>query len=501
MEQRFLCIWFRDLTTDWLAIRKPQLLNTAYVFSLPVRGRAVVTAVSTNAQAEGIVPGMPLADAKAIVPSLEVFDDKPARAAKLLKAIGEWCIRYTPIVALNLPDGLILDISGCAHLWGGEKEYLKEIINRLRSLGYNARGAIASTIGTAWAVSRFGKTCPIIPMGSEADALLSLPPAALRLESTVTDRLHKLGLSQISSFISMPRSVLRRRFGQGLLLRLGQALGQEDEAIKPLRIIPPYHERLPCLEPIRTAKGIEIAIQRLLEMLCKRLHEEGMGLRQAVLTCYRIDGKVVSASIGTNRATHTVRHLFRLFELKITSIEPALGIELFTLDAVKTEEVSLAQEALWAAENPAVDDVNIAELLDRLAGRLGAETIHRYLPDEHYWPERSVKQASSLTEKALSMWRTDKPRPVELLTKPEPVEVSAPIPDYPPMLFRYQGKIHHIKKADGPERIEQEWWIAEGEHRDYYMVEDEAGQRYWLFRSGHYEAGKQKQWFIHGFFA
>jgi len=298
----------------------------------------------------------------------------------------------------------------------------------------------------------------------------------------------------------MPRSVLRRRFGEGLLLRLAQALGQEDEVIIPLLPVQPYEERLPCLEPIRTAVGIEIAIQRLLETLCKRLQQEGKGLRTAILKGYRVDGKLEQVQIGTNSATYNTRHLFKLFELQIAKIEPALGIELFTLTAPKVEDVSPLQEALWAGK-PGLDDLGVAELLDRLAGKIGQGAIHRYLPDEHYWPERSVKIAGSIRERPSIDWRTDRPRPVQLLNRPEPIEVSAPIPDYPPMLFIYKGKRHKIKKADGPERIEREWWLEAGQHRDYYNVEDEEGQRYWLFRSGHYAGSQGNQWFIHGFFA
>jgi protein ImuB len=145
-------------------------------------------------------------------------------------------------------------------------------------------------------------------------------------------------------------------------------------------------------------------------------------------------------------------------------------------------------------------DFQLGELIDRLANRVGAEAIHRYLPDEHYWPERSLKLASSLVEKLTCIWPTEKPRPLQLLSRPDYIEVTAPIPDYPPMLFRYKGKLHTIINADGPERIEQEWWLEQGQHRDYYRVEDELGQRYWIFRLGHYQEATY-QWFIHGFFS
>jgi protein ImuB len=500
MQKRFVTIWFRHLTTDWLAIRRPALQSVPFVFSAPHHGQMVITATNTIAQTLGILVAMPVADAKAIVPDLHIFPDKPGLVAKLLKALGEWCIRYTPGIAIDLPDGLILDVSGCTHLWGGERAYLKEIVTRLKSKGYDVRAAMADTIGTAWAISRFGQITPIIETGGQAEALLPLPPAALRLEPIILDRLKKLGLCTIHSFVGMPRSVLRRRFGQGLLLRLDQALGNEKEPVELLKLVEPYQERLPCLEAIRTATGIEIAIRRLLESLCQRLREEGMGIRTAALTAYRVDGKLEQIEIGTNRATHNIQHLFKLFELKISSITPALGIELFIMEARKVEEVDPIQEKLWAGK-PGLEDTAIAELLDRLANKVGAATIHRYLPEEHYWPERSIKLASSILEKPATVWRTDRPRPTQLLARPEPIEVTAPIPDYPPMLFRYKGKVHQIKKADGPERIEREWWLESGQHRDYYIAEDGDGQRYWLFRSGHYADDQPHQWFIHGFFA
>ena len=500
MPKRFVAIWFRHLMIDWLAVSRPELKNLPVVIAAPDRGRIIITALNSIAEVSGASIGMAVADARALIPSLQVIDEQPGRTTKILKSLGEWCIRYSPIIAVDLPDGLILDVSGCTHLWGGEHAYIKEIVKRLKSKGYDTRAAMASTIGTAWAVSRYGQLTPVIAPGRQVAALLPLPPAALRLEPPVIERLHKLGLLTIGSFIGMPRSVLRRRFGQGLLQRLDEALGNEDEPIEPIKPVEPYQERLPCMEPIITATGIEIALQRLLEMLCARLKQEGKGLRTAVLKAYRVDGKTEQIAIGTNRPSHHIKHLFKLFTLKIATIEPALGIELFTLEAPKVEDISPLQEALWEGK-PGLDDRNVAELLDRIAGKLGANIIHRYLPDEHYWPERSVKLATSISDKPTISWRDDKRRPMLLLPKPEPIEVTAPVPDYPPMLFRYKNKLHHIKKADGPERIEGEWWLDGQELRDYYIAEDKEGQRYWLFRSGHYAADRSNQWFLHGFFA
>ncbi|MEP7375155.1 MAG: DNA polymerase Y family protein [Chitinophagaceae bacterium] len=499
MVKRFISIWFRHLTTDWFTLRHPDLRELPFVVSAPSHGRMMIVAVNALAEQQGVYTGMVLADARATIPSLQVFDENPGLADKLLRRIAEWCIRFAPVVAVDLPGGIILDATGCPHLWGGDSYYLTAIAQRFKARGYDVRVGMADTIGCAWAIARFGQQSLLVESKKQFDALLPLSPAALRLEEETVELLNKLGLRQVGQFIRMPRPALRRRFGSNFLKRLDQALGNVEEMIELVVPVEPYQERLPCLEPIVTITGIEIALQRLLETLCQRLQQEEKGLRIARFKCYRVDGKIEQVDIGTIRPSHNIKHLFKLFEIKLSTIEPDLGIELFVLEAPKVEEHSPLQESLW---NSACDlnNTGLSELLDRLAGKIGVHRIRRYLPAEHYWPERSVKLASSLDEKTTITWTVDKLRPLHLLTKPELIEVTAPIPDYPPMLFRYKNKLHKIIKADGPERIEQEWWLQQGQHRDYYYVEDEEGNRYWLFRLGHY-SDKSYQWFIHGFFA
>jgi protein ImuB len=500
MPKRFLSIWFRYLLTDHKAIRQPSWKGKPFVFAEPNHGRMVITAASRAAEKLGAVEGMVLADARAIAPGLEVFDGKPGRNLKLLKGLAEWCLRYTPLVAVDPPDGLLLDVTGCTHLKGGEAAFVKDLVDRLKAAGYDIRPGLADTIGCAWGVARCSGNILIVPEGGHRTALMPLPPSALRLPTELLFKLQALGLYQISSFIHMPRSVLRRRFGKAMVLRMLQALGQEEEFLLPLEEPVPYSERLAALEPVRTREAIEIATTNLLEMLCKRLAGEGKGIRMATLTYYRIDGKSGAISIGTSQASHHTGHLLKLFALQFDQVEPALGIELFVLDAQTVEDVDIVQEALWAAK-PGLESECVAELLDRVAGKIGTGSINRYLPAEHFWPERSAKPTSSTRRQRESDWRTDKPRPVQLLDPPEPIEATALTPDYPPILFIYRGKKHEVRKADGPERIEREWWLEPGEHRDYYIAEDQDGRRYWLFRSGHYDGTQTQHWYIHGFFA
>ncbi len=500
MAKRFVSIWFPHLATDWFALLKPELKTLPFVLTVPSHGRMLITVASPLAQKAGVHTGMAFADARAILPAMQAFDDKPTLTTQLLQRIAEWCIRFTPIAAPQGLDGIVLDVTGCTHLWGGDEAYVHDIVKRIGNKGYTAKAAIADTVGTAWAVARFGKEQKVVAGGMQMEALLHLPSAALRLEPAVTQKLTKLGLRQVADFISMPRSALRRRFGPLIVQRIGQALGEEEEAIRPVYPVEPYQERLPCIEPIVTRTGIEIALERLLEPLCNRLKKEGNGLRSAYLRGYRTDSTAQGIEIGTSRPSHNGQHLFHLFSLKMETIEPALGIELFVLEATKVEELSPRQETFWK-ERSGLQDAGLSELIDRIAGKVGAAAIHRYLPQEHHWPERSITKTTSLEEGPAREWQSDKLRPLSLLSPPEPIAVTAPIPDYPPMNFRYKGTLHKIVKADGPERIEQEWWITEGEHRDYYAVEDEEGCRYWLFRLGHYDAEKSVGWYLHGYFA
>jgi protein ImuB len=499
MTRRFVSIWFRYLATDWFALRQQHLRAQPFILRSPVNGRMIVTASNAPAQRAGIANGMAVADACAILPELHVLDDKADLPLRLLRRLGDWCIRFTPCVAVDPPDGLLFDATGCSHLWGGDQQYLDEITRRLRERGYDVRAAMSDTIGASWAVARFCSGDTVVPAGGHREILFELPPEALRLDVEQVVLLRKLGLNRIGQIAPIARSTLRRRFGEIINNRIACACGLETEHIEPLQPVIIYQERLPCMEPIVTATGIEIALNQLLEPLLERLQRDQKGLRVALFKSYRVDGRTQQLKVETNRPTHSFSHIRKLFDPMLSSIEPALGIELFVLDAPRVEDQIPLQKILWQRRG-GLEDVSLSELVDRLAGRFGAEAIKRYLPDEHYWPERSFRPAASLLEEPSTPWRDDRMRPVRLLPEPDAIEVAAPIPDYPPMLFRYRGEIHNIVKADGPERIEQEWWLQHGQHRDYYRVEDEAGRRYWIFRLGHYD-DKTYHWFLHGFFA
>lgn len=322
---RYASIGFPYLLTEYVARRQPEFRGQAFVLASRQRGRMVIDAVSAAAAKKGIYAGMVLADCKAVFPGLEMLETEHGRAEMLLQALAEWCIMYTPVAGVDLPDGLILDISGCAHLWGGEEAYLQHISTRLGSYGYTVQIAIADTIAAAWAAARFSAEA-IIPPGKQVDAIQSLPPAALRLDPATLARLKKLGMKHIGSFMEMPPSVLRRRFGPGLPKKIAQALGQEMDWLVPVKPVEPYQERLSSMEPIASATGIAIALQQLLDTLCLRLEKEGLGLRQAIFRAFRVDGAIQHITIGTGHPSRSTGHLHKLFEHKIATLEPALGL-------------------------------------------------------------------------------------------------------------------------------------------------------------------------------
>lgn len=499
MHSRYVAIWFPYLVTDWMTRQKPELSGMPFILYASERGRMIVKTASPAAHNKGIFPDMVVADCRAIFPEITVLEYPTGKAEELLQNIALWCIRFTPLAAVDFPDGVVLDCSGCTHLLNGDEAYVIHILRRLEARGYHARAVMTDTIAASWALSRFGNREIVIPPGEQVAAIQDLPPAALRVGGTIIERLHKLGLNTIGHFANMQRPALQKRFGVTLLQRLDQVSGLEPELMQPVQLPKQYEERLHCLEPISTVKGIEIAIERLLAQLCQLLESEGKGLRNASLRCHRLDGDIQQVTIGTNLPTRNAPHLMKLFELRISQLQPDLGFELFELQALTVEPIEFDQISIWDEKDPH-DIAEVAELLDKIISKQGPKAVRRYFPAQHYWPERSFQKTESIETIRDTEWRTDLPRPIHVLNRPHVIEVSVPIPDYPPMLFFYQGKRHQVMKADGPERIEQEWWLQKGEFRDYYCIEDEQGQRYWVFRSGHFD-GSRPRWYIHGFFA
>jgi protein ImuB len=501
MTRRYVAIWFRHLLTDWLTRQSPELTSKPFALCQAERGQVIIRAANPLALQSGIKPGMGFADARALLPSLLNVDFEPDRAEKILSSMAGWCIRYSPLVGLQGQDGLWIDMTGGSHLFGGEKKLLREMVLRFQSFGYATRAAIADTPGGAWAVARYGRHQPIIPPGTLKAALAPLPPMALRIPEETAVTLISLGIRRLSDIYAIPRPSLSRRFGASFILKLDQALGDMEEPLTSYQAPPDYASRLHFPDGVFTPESIEKVLHRLLDDLCVQMEAAQCGLRTGELQCFRLDGRTQMLSIGTGSPSSRHKHLFKLFEEKLGRLDPGPGFETFILSASKTDPMTATQDAMDMDAGCLFHDANVPELVDRLSSRLGSPSIYRMIPRESHWPERAEKKGGAMQEPSAESWPVDKERPVMLLARPEPIDVMAPVPDYPPMLFRRRGQLHRIRHADGPERIEAEWWLAKGELRDYYRLEDESGNRFWVFRKGHYKQEEKSAWFLHGFFA
>lgn len=480
-------------------------------------GRALLAAVDAAGAAAGLVPGMGLADARALIPDLAVRLGDPAGDAAALARLADWCGRYSPWVAVDGADGLFIDVTGCAHLFGGEAALLADLSHRIGRLGYGVRLALADTPGAAWAAARFASPRfgadgaaegAILPPGTIREALAGLPVAALRLSAALAAELERLGLKTVADLYPLPRAALLRRFGPEPGRRLDQALGRIEEPINPRLPASPREARLAFAEPVIEAAGIAAALDRLLATLCRHLAVEELGARRLRLALYRVDGSLQRFAVGTSRPNRDAPSLRRLFADALERVDPGFGIEAMVLMAEAAEpldplqmvlaeagagapspaerqapvadsapaagtasaaavdvEASLPSSALQPASDqpaaetllPAVDPVALAALADRFANGREPALLARPALCESHLPERAVLKVPAFAR--ASGFGPDAPRrPVRLLSHPEPVETEPASPDMPPISFRWRARSHQVRMAEGPERIAFEWW-------------------------------------------
>jgi protein ImuB len=444
---------------------------------------------------------MAVTQARALVPQLDVRPADPEADTRFLTRLGLLAARrWTPGSAICGPDGLWLDLSGVAHLFGGERRMCRRILRFCSRLGFDARIAVAGTTGAAHALARFGQDrIELCQNGQEAEAIARLPTAALRLEEQAIATARRFGIDSVGELISMPRGPLARRFGAQLLARIDQAVGNSEEPFDPIipRALPKASLRF--LEPILSPEAIEQVLADLTALLVEDLTRDGLGARQVSLICDRVDGKDQIVAAGTVGATRDGKHLFELLRRRIEAIEPGFGIEAMHLVADRCEPLG-AQQIGSHDENS-----SLPPLIDRIASRIGPLHVFRCSAVESDVPERSVRRIAPLSQVQESprQW----PRPTRLLRRPERVDqIIAELPDQPPVRFSWRGKMHRVRKADGPERIHGEWWKHPSEAdavRDYFQVEDEDGARFWLFRRGDGVDGRtgDLSWYVHGVFA
>lgn len=503
-------MWLRRLSTDRIERRSSAPGETPLIVTESVKSALRIAALNDAATALRLKPWMPLADAQAMYPSLWVEQADPKADHALLEAVADWCDRYTPLVGLHSPDGLILDVSGCAHLFGGERALGDDMLARLARQGLQAEIGFADTVGCAWAAARYGKA-PVVPKGAARDVMLPLPLAALRVDGKTVSALAQAGLKRIADVIDRPRAPLAARFGQELIRRLDQALGREDEPIKPRLPLPSYVAERRFPDPIGRAEDILGTIEQLARELGHLLEKRGEGARRLQVALFRSDGKVYRLEAGTGTPLRDPRRILSLFVecLAIAGDEcdPGFGYDMVRLSALVCERLDFGQGGLVGEAHEA----ELAHLIDRLSARFGARRLTRFIPRDTHIPEFAVAAvAAQEAREAVAVAPVEQDslmpvRPVRLLARPEAIDAVAEVPDGPPARFRWRHRMHEVVAAEGPERIAMEWWRdAEGHAltRDYFRVESKEGARAWLYREGLYERETgSPRWFLHGLFA
>jgi protein ImuB len=476
-----------------------------------------LAALNEAAEAAGLVLSEPLADARAKAGELQVRAVDAAADDAALRRLALWATRYTPTASpwgeANGADGFFLDIEGAAHIFGGEERLIADLSYRLeKNFGLPARLAVADTPGTAWALSRFhAASSPVPPSGREAEALAPLPIEALRLSPETCTTLRRLGFKSVGALFDKPRAPFAARFPAELLRRLDQALGRVEEPLIPIVPPPVYHSLRYLLEPILTQEAVVAHAKRLMQTLVHVLERDDVGARTLRLCLYRVDGAVATVDIGLTLPTRNVAHVARLIDLKLDALaatqEAGFGFEAIGLAVTLAEPIPARQTELTAV----TEDIGEADrtercaiLIDTLRQRLGPQSVRQFATIASHLPERAEMLSAVNGEPSAWPAAEQTTRPLLLLPRAEPTEVTALVPDGPPRRFRWRGVTYEVAGSQGPERIASEWWRHRTPvpTRDYYLVEDADGHRFWLYREGLYERETTAaRWFVHGLFA
>lgn len=490
-------------TTSVPSLGWATLWGRSTVLVLRTGQRDVITAACPLALDLGLRPGMAAAHARALVADLDVQDaDLDADRALLDRLALHAARQWTPAASVSGEDGLWLDLTGTTHLFGGEQRFCRRLLAFLKRLGLTAHIAIAATPGAAHALARYGNShIRLLDAGQEAQALADLPLAALRLEPEALASAARFGLGRIADLYPMPRGPLARRLGLRTVERLDQARGLIAEPIIPVLPTEAPLVTRQMLEPIGTPDSITQVISDLVDDLVIVLLRRGIGALTVLLTAVRVDGEPQRLIVGASRATRDAKHLKRMFSLRLAQLEPGLGIE--TMHLVVPHHEPLGAEAMGALLATSRKGSDLAPLVDQLSARAGEAALFRLSSHESDVPERAARRIAPM--QVPTGWPAWK-RPVRLLRQPELLSnVVALMPDHPPRRFTWRRQDYRVVAGDGPERIHGEWWRTDREKwatRDYFRVEAEGGERFWLFRRGDGvdpDTG-DLSWHMHGLF-
>ncbi|MEO1292264.1 MAG: DNA polymerase Y family protein [Pseudomonadota bacterium] len=547
INRRICVLWLPRLSAE-IALRH-ETISPPFAITVTAKNAVRIACPDHQAEAQGVVKGQSLADARAVCPDLTTRALCQITEKRAWAMLRRWAQRYSPLVARTPPERLTLDITGCAHLFGGEEAMLGDVLTRLRDAGFTAHGSIADTKGAAWAMGLAQSDSVVIPNGQTRATLLPVPLAGLRLSETSYAAMRRLGLKTIGDLVRLPRSAIARRFGLESVRRLDEALGAMPEPIDYTPEPPRFSTQMTCPDPLHLQQDVLDGVERLLTRLCATLERHGHGARQMRLALRRTDGSVVDIPIELAAMSRDPARIRALFEAPVSRIDAGFGIDHLHLTATRTEALcpkqtvahSPRQEAM--SRGTSVSEEKLSDLLNTMVNRLGPDRVRRPVPCESHQPERAFSMVPVAQTAGLVMWPRIQPttpqRPVELIpalpidpvsepfsarsdqgklcsapAEPMPEPARSAGQSAPPQHFRWQGVLHKTLRAHGPERVTPAWWLDDASWRtglrDYWRVETDRGERLWVFSTPQTaaiavaSAGGEREiprWYIAGRFA
>ncbi|WP_404404965.1 Y-family DNA polymerase [Pelagibacterium halotolerans] len=508
--RRYLALWLPYFSTDRLHRNSDTLADLPLALATKEVNAMRITAIDAAAREKGLYPGMTLADARARVRPLRILEHDPDADEVLLEKIADWCDRYSPILSLDGRDGLMFDITGVAHLFGGEIGLARDLKSRLSRMGFTTKISIAGTALCAHALTRFGRGGIVSP-GDERQKVAGLRIEALEAEDDVIRALRRAGLETLGMLAERPRKPLAARFGSAFTWRLAQILGEGDQPLIPRRPLPVFCAEQRFADPIGLFEDIEASLSKLAKELCVGLGREDQGGRCFEASFFRADGTVRRIELLSGQPLRDPDTLLRLLLMRLDAladpVDPGFGFDMIRLAAVAGDSAPPGQASL---DGSGADDQAVEDLVNRLAARFGVEAVQRFVPQDSHVPEYAARALPAISDHAgAGTWykgEADDPplRPLFLFSPPQRIEALAEVPEGPPEYFFWRRARHTVVRVEGPERIAPEWWKSY-EHkstRDYFRIEDETGLRFWVYRDGLYDRDPGPiHWYIHGIFA
>ncbi|NUT00382.1 MAG: DNA polymerase Y family protein [Sphingomonas sp.] len=501
--KRILSVWLPRLAVERWARSSDLPPDDPVVLTIEGAHGPIIHAVTRAAAERGARAGARLTDARALDPALAAVPADPAGDLALMERLARWAGRWSPLVEVDGADALRLDVTGVAHLFGGEPKLVADVQERFAVAGLTTRVAMAPTAAAAWALAHYGNAAAVICGKDVGARLADLPVAALRLPSEATRTLERLGLKTIGTLAGIERRSLARRFREAdnPVDALDRALGRKPEPLTSVPTARPPRALLKLEEPATHPEAPSQALDRLIPDLVQQLQRRHLGARRLALCGFRVDGSTAAASVATAIPSREPKHLQRLLSDKAAMLDPGFGFDAFALEASWAEDLSSAQDSLVGEPS---GEREVARLVDRLSVKLGPDKVQRPQPHESHLPERASGWRPALDKAKPAGEAMTAQRPQRMLDRPEAIAVVYATPEGLPRRFVWRRAVHDIARVEGPERIAPEWWRerSTARLRDYYRVEDQAGRRYWIYREGVIGDGRGgvPEWYLHGLF-